>query len=328
MLQKNYCLKDCNKEQKESFLRLINYIQNGLCKQLNMYMEDIRFKAVNITSFINIPGTRYVIFSRTPDALTVEKSTVVTRQGIVTFMKPCLGQEWNLDELKKQAGVPDIEKQVYAPPKEHKIHIKDRDFVTINQMLERRLKLIEAIYKDFKWDNYDRRTEEEIIFLYFNFSYAISKDVEAAERDTINMFWNIFMAKGTTYETRLENMRKYMHINEDMIKNKKSYYYKDEKLFEKLHLIPEEAADDYGYTTRTRWEKKKYDRKYRKQQYMNEQKAKEKRGELRKQKKTKRKEQIEELKKSGMETEDIAKQLGLGVSTVYRYLAEISKEKV
>ena len=230
------------------------------------------------------------------------------------------GEARKVNDWKRVAGVPDIKEEPGAKH-EPKIHIKNREFYSVEGMLERRLRLIEAILDSFYFDLYTREQVYYIIFMYYNFSFSIRSNVALAEQETINAFWHLFVNCGFDHDSRMKKMRKYMHLPDDFIMAEEAYYMKDETFFDKLWITREQAAD-LGYITE---DKEAYDRAYRKEQRDRARKEKEALGEARWQKTEKTLAETKALLEQGKSKADISRILGVSRATVTNRVRKIKE---
>ena len=305
-------------KKKGEVLRFLRHIQNGLCCALNSYVTVGRFVSVDFTDQINLPGTQYVVYTQKKDDSVGIIRSKEAHRGVVQIIKT--GEARKVNDWKRVAGVPDIKEEPGAKH-EPKIHIKNREFYSVEGMLERRLRLIEAILDSFYFDLYTREQVYYIIFMYYNFSFSIRSNVALAEQETINAFWHLFVNCGFDHDSRMKKMRKYMHLPDDFIMAEEAYYMKDETFFDKLWITREQAAD-LGYITE---DKEAYDRAYRKEQRDRARKEKEALGEARWQKTEKTLAETKALLEQGKSKADISRILGVSRATVTNRVRKIKE---
>lgn len=315
VLNKNRYVEKHNDEARGSTLRFLQYIAEGLCKELNVLFK-YEFKTVKPTEMIPIPGSTYAIRKARRNDNTGTMYSEIIYSSIVSILKPLGSQVWDIDELARIAHVPKITKKETKPKRAVKIHIKEHAYKSVEDMLRARLKLIEAVYNSFKFDAYDREQVREIIYLYFNFAYDIVKDKKIAERDTINAFKELFEYQGRDFEERVSNLERFMKLPQDFFAAKKGYSYTDMHLFEKLDLTVEEAAA-FGYVKSDR---ENYMTQYNKARYAAKKAEKEVNGTTRKQKAKRMATKINELLSEGKSNKDIAEILGITARTVRNYI--------
>lgn len=294
-------------EKKGKVFRLLRHIQDGLCCALNTYVTIGRFVSANFSDQINLPGTQYVVYNRKKDDSAGIIRSKEAHRGAVQIIK--IGVARNVNDWKRVAGVPDI-KDEHRETHEPKIHIKDREFYSVEGMLERRLRLIEAIIDSFFFDLYTQEQVYYIIFMYYNFSFSIRKNVALAEQETINAFWHLFVNLGRDHDDRMKKMRKHMHLPDDFITE--GYYFKDETFFDKLWITREQAAD-LGYVTE---DKAAYDRAYSQARRDRVRKEKEARGEARWQKTEKILAETKALLEQGISQAEISRIQGVSRATI------------